>query len=513
MQKYFYKFHFLLFLLLAGVIFPTSASAFFSATSTAKENSWSAGTIGATLMKTPTSGKSRTEDFSGSHGTSPFVYSVSLSTTTQSALCGDLQVQVKKDGKVIYGNGPLSGFTYATTTPIDGNDSVSFQYDFSANQSKGYTKGCDVSVVYKAHQSAYPYGTAFYDTKTDVFTLLGKDFGTPAPSQGLNKLKLPQKMTLTEVMYNPGKYKGSSADTNREWVEIYNGSTSTIDLTNWKLNENNTNHGINSYKGSQFVAPGAYAIIADDAATFVAEYGSIRAPVFDSSFTLPNDADTITLKNASGTAIDSMSYPPPKGASDNGKSLQLNASGKNWCVGNPTPGAENTCGGSEQALTAVVVSKNVGILALKKEKNNKVVGENAKTLTIKDKKLASPGSSGAGEAADKNKKQKKTPPPTTEGKVDVPANANNGGNAKLKPSQKETKQEKPAPIKQEETPAEKPSKEQPSTPKEKNKTAKSDTSVTPTTDAPSAPAKSKVKTDTAPAVTSAKKQTQPETKK
>jgi len=47
------------------------------------------------------------------------------------------------------------------------------------------------------------------------------------------------QVAITEIMYD---LEGS--DSGREWVEIHNTSSAEIDLADWKLYENNTNHGI-----------------------------------------------------------------------------------------------------------------------------------------------------------------------------------------------------------------------------------------------------------------------------
>ena len=52
------------------------------------------------------------------------------------------------------------------------------------------------------------------------------------------------QIVITEIMYNP-----EGSDEGREWVEIYNNGTEPIDLTRWKLLENDKNHNISLIDG------------------------------------------------------------------------------------------------------------------------------------------------------------------------------------------------------------------------------------------------------------------------
>ncbi len=45
------------------------------------------------------------------------------------------------------------------------------------------------------------------------------------------------EVVISEIMYDV-----SGSDTDREWVEVYNNSSSAVDFTSWKLFEANTNH-------------------------------------------------------------------------------------------------------------------------------------------------------------------------------------------------------------------------------------------------------------------------------
>ncbi|MEK7139096.1 MAG: lamin tail domain-containing protein, partial [Patescibacteria group bacterium] len=75
----------------------------------------------------------------------------------------------------------------------------------------------------------------------------------------------PSPMVITEV----AAYESSG----HEWIEVYNRSTTAVDLTKWKFFEDNTNHGLTLFRGeNMMLAPGTYAVIAQVAATTVTDY-------------------------------------------------------------------------------------------------------------------------------------------------------------------------------------------------------------------------------------------------
>lgn len=139
---------------------------------------------------------------------------------------------------------------------------------------------------------------------------------------------------ITEIMYNP-----DGADDGREWVEIYNNGTSTVDITSWKFFESDTNHNLTLIKGQAKIAGGEYAVIANDDEKFLIDFPDYQGALFKSSFSLNNDGEILVIKN-SDLKIDEVNYKSQWGADGNGKSLQL-INGQ-WQEAVPTPGKENS---------------------------------------------------------------------------------------------------------------------------------------------------------------------------
>lgn len=180
--------------------------------------------------------------------------------------------------------------------------------------------------------------------------------GAPNPSCGgataIDAVS-PGALVITEIMQNPT----ASTDPNGEYVEIYNASSSAIDLNGLVLSD----LGANSFTltTSHVVAPGAYAVLSPNADPIA--NGGVDVDVVYTGFNLTNSDDEVVLSNASGV-IDEVAYdggplfPNPAGASMNLSSNALDATsnddGANWCtsvaifgIGDAgTPGTSNeTC--------------------------------------------------------------------------------------------------------------------------------------------------------------------------
>jgi hypothetical protein len=141
-------------------------------------------------------------------------------------------------------------------------------------------------------------------------------------------------VSITEVMYDP-----EGSDTKHEWIEVYNDG-SAVDLSDWKVFEGGTNHKLVIFSGSPNLATGAYAVIADDAETFLADFPSFSGTLFDTAYTggLNNtNGETITIRDSELNDIATLSYNVSLGASGDGFSLQR--SGAAWVAAAPTPGS------------------------------------------------------------------------------------------------------------------------------------------------------------------------------
>ncbi len=171
---------------------------------------------------------------------------------------------------------------------------------------------------------------------------------------------------INEIMYND---YGSGTD----WIEIYNSSTSNIDLTGWKVwdGDGTTWHGLTFTQGGSTISAGGYAIVAENATTFLSGHAASAGVgswiVIDSGgLTLgQSGTDTVALSTAGtgSTVISSVTYgvasPWPTGVE--GYSIErkvfagTDSDPTNWVLGpsSGTPAALNVSGGGSAVTTEI----------------------------------------------------------------------------------------------------------------------------------------------------------------
>lgn len=138
------------------------------------------------------------------------------------------------------------------------------------------------------------------------------------------------QIEITEIMYD---LEGS--DAKREWVEVFNNGSVSIDLTDWRFNDGK-NH---TFPEPELIPPESFAILVSDKNTFLAE-NTVSVPVIDTVMSLNNTIDTLSLINAEGVEVSSITYDSALGASGDGHSLQV--INGNVVPAIPTPGEQNS---------------------------------------------------------------------------------------------------------------------------------------------------------------------------
>ncbi len=156
-------------------------------------------------------------------------------------------------------------------------------------------------------------------------------------------------ISITEIMYDSeGADSGGKASDgtyfSREWIEVFNAAGNAIDLEGWKFNDG-ANHILNvppekGGQGSMVIATGGYAILTDDAATFLRDHPGFLGTVIDTVMSLTNTSKTLTLLDRDGNAVDSITYQNTWGGNGNGYTLaKTDSAWKESAVLGGTPGA------------------------------------------------------------------------------------------------------------------------------------------------------------------------------
>jgi hypothetical protein len=162
---------------------------------------------------------------------------------------------------------------------------------------------------------------------------------------------LRAEIIISEIMYNP---QGTDRDDtavppiNREWIELYNTGSSTINLGGWQLGDSQDNNWANAFPAGTLLNPQQSLVVTGDAATFDAMWGGGINRVQVGNFpTWANDPsptnETVAIRDGFDIIRDAVNLDDangwPKTTGSDGQSIFLlpsglsstgNDSGANW---------------------------------------------------------------------------------------------------------------------------------------------------------------------------------------
>ncbi|MFN4181507.1 MAG: lamin tail domain-containing protein, partial [Candidatus Paceibacteria bacterium] len=121
---------------------------------------------------------------------------------------------------------------------------------------------------------------------------------------------------ITEIMYDV-----SGTDTDREWLEIYNAGEEGVDISKYKFFESSANHALSLFEGEAVLPKGGYAIIASNPTKFKTDWPAFTGVLFDSSFSLSNEGETLVIKDGNLEVTNEVTYDTSLGAGGDGRSL------------------------------------------------------------------------------------------------------------------------------------------------------------------------------------------------
>ncbi len=156
---------------------------------------------------------------------------------------------------------------------------------------------------------------------------------------------------INEIMQDPS----AVADLDGEWFEIYNNSSSSIDISSWTIRDNGSDsHKIDTGGIPLTIAPSGYLVLGRNEDIYL--NGGVTVDYKYDGFNLSNSSDEVIIEDKNGLEIDRVEYdggpnfPDPTGAS----MVLINPSldnniGANWRVSTTpfgagdlgTPGIEN----------------------------------------------------------------------------------------------------------------------------------------------------------------------------
>lgn len=113
-----------------------------------------------------------------------------------------------------------------------------------------------------------------------------------------------QPLAINEIYYAPVSGEGEV-----EWIECYNRSDQPLNLQNWTVEDENANPRLLTTRQT-VLAPDAFVILTADSIDFVDRYPDQPALVVEPETwpSLNNSGDTVVLRLANSTAVDSVPY-------------------------------------------------------------------------------------------------------------------------------------------------------------------------------------------------------------
>ncbi len=155
------------------------------------------------------------------------------------------------------------------------------------------------------------------------------------------------------IVINEINYNSSPDFDSEDWIELYNTTDESIDLSGWVFMDENRAPSFVMNTG--FILPtNSYIVVCRDITLFQSKYPGVSNILGNMNSGLSGNGEKLFLYDNSGRLVDSLTYddesPWPSGADGEGSSLELknpsnnNALGNNWkaSIGHGTPGTVNS---------------------------------------------------------------------------------------------------------------------------------------------------------------------------
>jgi hypothetical protein len=124
-------------------------------------------------------------------------------------------------------------------------------------------------------------------------------------------------LVINEIMYAP-----SGSPSGQEWFEIYNKTSSPVNLIGWKWRDS-VGSQVTITTSNVLIQPGGYAVICQDSSAVKSFYPNHPGIYLQTNWlSLNNTGDNIYLYNSTGTLIDNVNFTSAWGGSTNNRSLE-----------------------------------------------------------------------------------------------------------------------------------------------------------------------------------------------
>lgn len=173
------------------------------------------------------------------------------------------------------------------------------------------------------------------------------------PSQATSITAIFEPDSTKSMVINELNYNSNAAFDPEDWVELYNNSLSTIDMSGWMLRDSDDLHSFTIADGT-VLASGEYLVLCKDTLRFKEHFPGIETYLGNFDFGFDAAGELVRLLDNQGQVIDALNYddtsPWPAEPDGGGPTLELkNPNFDNTIAGNwsysvyyGTPGALNS---------------------------------------------------------------------------------------------------------------------------------------------------------------------------
>ena len=138
----------------------------------------------------------------------------------------------------------------------------------------------------------------------------------------------PAELAVTNVVINEINYKSSPSFDTEDWVELYNPSSASVSLSEWKFQDSQAN--VFLFPVNIILNEHEYLLLSRDTSKFNSLYPNIKNVLGDLGFGLSSAGEKIQLLDADGNLVDEVSF------SSNGEWDSLaNGTGRTLALRNP----------------------------------------------------------------------------------------------------------------------------------------------------------------------------------
>ncbi|MFH1213024.1 MAG: CotH kinase family protein [Candidatus Neomarinimicrobiota bacterium] len=163
----------------------------------------------------------------------------------------------------------------------------------------------------------------------------------------------PDTSLVKDIVINEINYNSADDFDSGDWIELYNRSDHSVDISGWYFSDSDDNHKFIFATGT-VVEPDSYLVLVENDSAFFACFPNVENYVGETGFGLSSSGEYLRLVDNWEQIVDSLTYdnnsPWPVEADGSGVTLELfdagsdNSKAENWrvSIGHGTPGMLNS---------------------------------------------------------------------------------------------------------------------------------------------------------------------------